>query len=116
MIVSSVARSASTTSAGTSSRRRYFGPGEGDVNGDVVRQLVAATGHLDQHAVDAAATLHVLVVADHVAAGGLEPDHLAELDLLLEQDLELLELGGALGHGVGALGGDEVDAAPRPRP
>ena len=59
--VSSVWRSCSTTSAGTSSRRQVLRPGEGDVHGDVVGQLGGGVGHLDEHGVDAAAALDVQV-------------------------------------------------------
>ena len=79
------------------------------MHGDVVRQLDAAAGDLDEHGVDAAATLDVVVAVEHVAVGRLDAHDLAELDLLLERDLQLLELGRPLGDGVGALGGDEVD-------
>ena len=46
--------------------------GEGDVHGDVVGQLRRTAGDLDEHAVDAAATLDVLVAAELVAVGGLD--------------------------------------------
>ncbi len=75
-----------------SSRLQVRRPGEGDVHGDVVGELGGAVGDLDEHAVDAATTLDVLVAADDVAGGGLDALHLAELDVLLERDLELLEL------------------------
>ena len=50
-----------------------------------------AAGHLDEHAVDAAAALDVQVAVEHVAGAGLEPHDAAELDLLLERDLEVVE-------------------------
>ncbi len=74
---------------------------------DVVGQLGGAVGDLDEHAVDATSTLNVLVAADDVALGGLDALHLAQPDVLLERDLELLELGGALADRVDTLGGHE---------
>ncbi len=46
--------------------------GEGDVHGDVVGQRGVAAGHLDEHAVDPAAALHVEVAVEHVAGGRLQ--------------------------------------------
>ena len=40
--------------------------------------------HLDEDAVDAPAVLHVQVGVEDVAGWRLEPDDLAELDVLLE--------------------------------
>ena len=91
-------------------------PGEGDVHGDVVRQLGAAAGHLDEHGVDAASALDVHVAVEDVAVGRLDAHDVAELDLLLERDLQLLELRRPLGDGICALGDDEVDQRCRPRP
>ncbi len=65
--------------------------------------------HLDEHAVDAAAALDVLVVADLVAVRSRHVDDVAQLDLLLERDLQLLQLGAALGDSIRAVGDDEVD-------
>ncbi len=74
---------------------------------DVVGELGRAAGDLDEHAVDAAATLDVLVAADDVAVGGLDALDVAEADVLLERDLELLELGRTLGDSVDTVVGDE---------
>ena len=65
--------------------------------------------HLDEHGVHAASTLDVLVAVEDVAVGRLDAHDVAQLDLLLERDLQLLELRCPLGDGVGSLGGDEVD-------
>ena len=73
---------------------------------------VAAVGQLDEHGVHAAATLDVQVAVEDVAGGRLDAHDVAQLDLLLERDLEVLELRRPLGDGVGALGGDERRPAP----
>ena len=82
--------------------------GEGDVHADVVGQLLGAALELDEHGVDAAPVLQVQVRVEDVAVGGLEADDLAELDVLLLGDLEVVDLLGALADGVDALGGDDV--------
>ena len=76
----------------------------------------AAVGQLDEHGVHAAATLDVQVALEHVAVGRLDAHDVAELDLLLERDLEVLELRRPLGDRVVALGRDEVGQRLRPRP
>ena len=65
--------------------------GEADVDGDVVGEFLRGAGHLDQHGVDATATLHVQVAVDHVARSGLDADDVAQLDLLLQRDLQVVE-------------------------
>src|SRR4051794_21442346 len=70
---------------------------EGDVYGDVVRHLLRRVAQLDQHAVDATVVLHVQVGVDDVPGPGLVADHLTELDVLLQGDLEVVDgVGSAL--------------------
>src|SRR3954454_14191763 len=57
-----------------------LGLAEGDVDGDVVGQLLIAALHLDEHAVDATVVLDVEVGVDDVAGGILEAHDLAEVD------------------------------------
>ena len=60
---------------------------------DLVGQLRRAAGELDEHAVDAAAVLGVQVGVEDVALGGLDADDLADLDVLLQRDLEVVDRG-----------------------
>src|SRR3954452_4016387 len=83
-------------------------PGEGDVHGDVVRQRLRRVAHLHEHGVDAATALDVQVAVEHVARRSLEPNDLAELDLLLEGDFQVFELRGALRHGIFAFGDHQL--------
>jgi hypothetical protein len=86
------------------------------VHRHVVGELVARAGHLDQDPVDATAALYVLVVPEHVAVAGVEAYDVAELDLLLQRDLELVELGRALRDRVGTLRRRRDRRAGSPRP
>src|SRR5437763_158415 len=63
------------------------------------RHLVRRPAQFDQHAVDAAVVLHVEVRVDHVARTRLVADHLTELDVLLEGDLQVVDRIGALLRG-----------------
>src|SRR5690606_2357041 len=83
-------------------------PGERDVHGDVVGEFGGAAFELDEHTVDAATTLDVLIGTDDVAIGGLDASDVAETDVLLERHLELFELGLTLTEGIDALRRDEL--------
>ena len=78
------------------------------MHGDVVAELGVAALELEQHGVHSAATLNVGVRLEEIAGGGLEADHLTELDLFLEGDLHVLELSVALGHSGLTLRDDEL--------
>jgi hypothetical protein len=69
--------------------------------------LVAAL-ELDEHRIDAAATLDVEVAVEDVARGGLHPHDITELDALLERDLQVIELLCALGDRPRTLRRDEL--------
>ena len=71
-------------------------------------QLLGAAGQHDEHAVDAPAALDVQVAVDDVAGAASDAHDAAELDLLLERDLEVLEAVLAIGDGLDALGGDQA--------
>src|SRR3954447_22737492 len=83
------------------------GAGERDLDGDLVREVRAAAGQLDEHAVHAAPVLAVDVGVDDVAVGRLAPHDLAERDVLLEDDLEVVDRVGLLGGRLLALRRDE---------
>ena len=70
-------------------------------------QFGATPGDFDEHGVDAASTLQMLVALEDVPGRGVETLDVAQSDVLLQRDLELFELRGPLGHRVEALLGDE---------
>ena len=61
------------------------------MHGHVVGQLRRPVRQHDEHAVDAATTLHMEVAVDHLPGLGLQPDDAPDLDLLLERDPEVLQ-------------------------
>src|SRR3954447_1954948 len=78
---------------------QVLGLAEGDVYGDVVGQLLRSTFQLDDDTVDAAVALDVEVGIDDMAGRRLEADDAAELDVLLEGDLEVVDgVGPVLGR------------------
>ncbi len=87
--------------------RQVLRSGERDVHGDVVGELLVAAGEDDEHAVHSPSTLDVEVAVDDLAVTGLQPDDLAELDVLLQRDLQVVEARLAVGDGIRALGGDQ---------
>src|ERR1700676_1218570 len=68
------------------------GPSEGDVGGDVVGQLDRAAVEGHHHRVHAPPGLEMEVPVDHASGRGLDADHLADRDVLLEGDLEVVDL------------------------
>src|SRR5262245_12957794 len=83
------------------------GAGEGHVDGDVVGQLRRAAGDLDEHGVHAAPALDVEVGVERVGRIGLHPHDLAELDVLLQGEAQVLDLLLAVGRRLDALRRDE---------
>ena len=88
---------------------------ERDVHGDVVGQLAVAARKDDQHPVDAATTLDVQIAVDDLAVGGFERDDSAELDVLLERDLQVVEAVLPLIGRVRTLGGGRTRPGSGPR-
>ncbi len=64
--------------------------------------LLRGSRRLDEHAVHASLTLHVQVAVEDVPSALRELHDAAELDVLLERDLQLVEIARALTGGVGA--------------
>src|SRR3954470_14410886 len=62
------------------------------VHRDVVGELLVAALQLDDHRVDAATVLLVQVRVEHVARGGFDAHDVADLDVLLEGDLQVVDL------------------------
>ena len=102
-MASTVARSAVDLGLGYVLATEVDRPGEGDVDGDVVGQLVGATTHLHQDGIYATARLHVEIGPQDGVLAHLEPHDPAHRDVLLERGLQLVDVVGALGGGLLAL-------------
>ncbi len=85
-------RAVSTSSVSISSRLSASGLANAMCSAISCAVSGVGAAHLDEHAVDAPAVLHVHVGVEHVPGGGLEAGHGADLDVLPLGDPQRVEV------------------------